>query len=270
MMIKTFFIIILLITGCASIDTSKISSYNNDVSSFSQDFSDKLEKSFYLGEEVFIKEAAFDFEDILSIEIIREKSFYYETYNKPFYYILKDTQNKVNTINSFLTSYSEGLYKIADSNVVEVAEEEINNIKESTENILEDLDISHSLIEEGLNITPEVFSFIYERVSVRQRKEMIQEISKAYYPIVQEVLIIYSSIIEDLEFTLYDYYSRGFFILENVYSNKDGYSKREEIAQRIMNHRHEYLEVFENINRLHNKLKILIELNEEFHEVIGD
>ena len=267
--IKILFII-LLISNCASLDQSKFSSYKNDVSSFSKDFSYKLEKSFHLGERVFIKEVSFEFEEILSIEINRNEPFSYEASNKPFYYILKDTQKKVNTINSFLTSYSEGLYNIANSNIAEVAEEEIKNIQSSTQDVLDNLNLSNVLVEEGLDATSKALSFIYERVSIRQRKEMISEISQAYYPIVKETLLIYFSIIEDLEFTLYDYYSRGFFILENIYSNKEDYLEREELAERILQHRKEYLEVFDNIQRLKNKLNDLIKFNEDFHLSIGE
>lgn len=265
MKIFIFLLMFIFLSSCSTIESNVFESHKDNVKSAISNLENEMKTIESLGEELYIVESSLDEQDILDIEVIRESPYEVNFSNPPFFFTIKDTISSLSNFNSFYIDYSNTLYKIS-SNELKTKEHAVS-FNSSLKDITEELDVSDELINQSINASSSLVRLSYERFTYKTRINLLQDISKATSPLVIEIIDIYLDIIDDLEITLSDYYSRMFFHLENESYSREGLERRE-LNEELLKLSYDYQNSINNLSKLKNNFEFLKEKEEILYEKI--
>lgn len=219
-----------------------------------------------IGTELFALESSLGFQDILDAELDRESSYNLSYDNPPYYITVTELIDSIKTFNSFYKSYSSILYSIASNNS-EISDL-VSSYNKALNKIAEDIELESSITEYSITSSSLVLNFALERISYPKQIESLKEISRLGSPIILEIIDVYIGIIDNLEFTVADYYSRYLISIENLRSilTEDlSQKRREELNLRLMNLTERYKQTTNNLKSLRNSFISLRELENELY-----
>lgn len=173
-----------------------------------------MENIISLGENLFALESALGYGNIISVEYERSSAYELTRENPPFYNTIEEALNSIRRFNSFYISYAQIMHGIA-SNTMNT-ESLIASYNTSLRGVAETIEISNDIVDNSIIASGLVFNFAFERITYDKQIEALQEVLKTSSPIVLEMLNIYIDVIDDLEFTISDYYQRYMLSLENL------------------------------------------------------
>ena len=264
-MIKAFLFILIVLSSCASINNAPFEEYNDAIKDNTDSLERKISNISDYSKDIYILEVSLELEEIQDIRIERNNSFEYNK-ERMFFDIIQDTLNKVERFNEFLLNYSGSLHALAsdDLNV----ESSIISMRNSLESVSNDLNISNEITNRSLSAISTILNISYERKTYKLRKELIHDLAESNSQLIDRILSIYIDIIHDLEFSLYDYYSRTFFYLEDVLFYKEDFLERRAMAQELYSLNNDYYNSLQKIKTLENNFQLLKEYSGNFHEIL--
>lgn len=258
--------LLVLLTSCSTINEEMFLSYDESVSLSLDNMEKQTNNIQSLGISLYSLEASLGVQNILDAELVRSDPYNVEYRSNPFFTTITETLNSIHTFNSFYKSYSSILLSVASNDMG--LSKSVATYNSSLKSITEDLEISNDIVNASIDTTSLISNAIFERVTYNTRIAHLQEISKNSTELIINILDIYLDIMNDLEFTMNDYYSRYYFHLENLMAlGQDSFIKRDisnELIELTINHK-------ENMNdllKLKNSLESLKELEIELHQRI--
>lgn len=253
------FSIILLISSCKTIPLNVFESYNNSVITSLNILEQNILFIETLGENSFSAEATIGLQEISTIRLKRTNPYVILYDEEPFYLTIRNVLNRIKEFNDFYKNYSNALFSIASNNLN--ISKVITSYNYSLIGISEDLGIDNDIIENSIITSSLIFNLALDRFSYNKRLTYLKEISNP--TLILEILEIYINIIDELEFTIYDYYSRTFFALEMMGNSRE---INEELIQ--LNNTYELLN--KELMSLRNSFIALVDLENQLKEIITE
>jgi hypothetical protein len=266
--VKIFSIILLVIisSGCSTIDVSVFETYNDNVSSNVSFLEENMTEVSSLGQELFIIEASLNQQEILDIEYDRNSPYEISLTNEPFYLTVRNTIQSLERFNTFLISYSNALLTIASNDFNSV--ETIIAFDSSLKGISEELDLSDDIINYSISSISVLINNISNRLSYRARVKYLQDISIVSNDIILEMLDEYINLIDNLEAIMFDYYYRTFIAIENIMFEEEDFYKRRELSRELVELSEDYRSVLSSTYTIRNNFVRLKETQEQLNDMI--
>lgn len=265
------FIFILLTIGCETINEPAFESYNNNVSSTIDLLENEMNSIEKIGLELFALESSIGFQDILDAELNRDNPYEISYDNPPYYVTVTELINSIKTFNSFYKSYSSILYSIASNNS-EISSL-VSSYNNALNNIAEDIELESSIAEYSITSSSLVLNFALERISYPKQVEALKETSVLGSPIILEMINVYISIIDNLEFTVADYYSRYLIAIENLrisFSENISQEREEKLNLRLIDTTERYRQITNTLKSLRESFVSLRNMESELYTNIQE
>jgi len=225
--------IVIAFSGCASLDQSIFETYNQSVNISLETLEAQMTEIEQLGQELFALEATLGNQDLLDAELIRNGPYKIEYENSPFFLTVRNSLNSIKEFNDFYRSYSSIMFSIASDDLNN--QEAIVSYNNSIQKIADDLGLSGDVMSYSITGSSMILNTVLERVTYKQELESLQEITEITSPVIIDMIDVYIEIVDTLEFTLSDYYSRYMLSLESLgLLIPDNLEYRENLSRRTL------------------------------------
>jgi len=261
--LSLFFILV----GCSTIDESVFLSYKKNVDSNLNSLEQQMSIIENLGKEITALETAIGMRDISDLDLVRNSPYDVSYRDSLFFQTISEALSSIRNFNSLYRSYSSLMYAVASDNLS--TPDLIIDYNNSLTSISESLSISNEIVDYSISASSLLLNFVAERFSYNQRIVALKNISENS-EIILEIIPIYIETIDDLEFTVSDYYTRYSLAIENMTLLTDDSGMIENLTLRLLSLNESYQNTLSVLSNLKNNFIALAELEKQLYNNIQE